>query len=483
MRGARNPVGIRRTLLATAVGALGLMAAAPQAFAVDHFMNVREVFTGTMGAPDAELVELQMYQPNQDLVEGNIIHVYNAAGTEIRTYTFPNPPGTDPGLPNDSNQSTILIGTAEAASFFGVTPDLVVAPGIPAGGGQVCYEDTDNATAGIIDCASWGTYGGITGDPFFSGTPFNVAGGIPDGQSMLRDLSGGTSPTLLDASDDTNDSAADFDAATPDPRNNAADVTDTTGIVDQSGGAISFAAPDGAVNRLEVARAGSGAGEVISFTDSAAPVNIGVGSCTRVRINKVRCPFPGVTSVAINLGDLDDKATLQNGVDATADAEEGKDRLTSRSGDTVLNGGLGNDTFDPGTGTDVLIGGPGSADVASYAPRSASEGVTVTADDVPNDGNGDDGAPGARDNVFSDVERIEGGAGDDDLEGSGFANRLTGGGGIDVLKGFAGNDEFFSRGDGAIDDLQCGAGIKDKVTADPTDTFSTTGPEACEIIN
>ena len=90
---------------------------------------------------------------------------------------------------------------------------------------------------------------------------------------------------------------------------------------------------------------------------------------------------------------------------------------------------------------------------------------------------------GDRDNVGRDVERIVGGAGDDDLTGNEVANRLTGGAGVDALTGLERNDEFFSRGDGSADDLSCGAGAKDRVTGDAFDTFPTAGPDGCEIIN
>lgn len=462
-----------------ALASVFLLAAPLPAFALDHQNRIREVFAGTTGRPDAEFIELQSFQSNQDQVEGNILHVYNAAGAEVRTYTFPNPAGADPGLPNEASQAYILIGTGDAASFFGVTPDLVVPAGIPAAGGQVCYEDVDNITVGIIDCASWGSYSGPSGDPFFSGTPFNAAGGIVDGQSMRRDISGGASPTLLDATDDTNDSAADFDLANPaNPINNAGNVTSTAGSAEVSGGVLSFAAHGGVANRLEVARAGSN----YTLTDSAAPVTPGAG-CQRTKTNKLLCAVAGVNSIDVDLGDLDDRATVQNGVDASVDAGLGKDRLTSRDGNTVLMGGEGNDTFDPGTGTDVMIGGPGGADTASYASRDASAPVIVDIDGVADDGNVDDeDAGGLRDNVGTDIERLVGGAGADDLTGSSAANRLTGGPGQDTLTGLQGNDEIFAK-DSTSDTISCGAGMKDHVFPDLVDVFPTSGPDACELVN
>ena len=66
--------------------------------------------------------------------------------------------------------------------------------------------------------------------------------------------------------------------------------------------------------------------------------------------------------------------------------------------------------------------------------------MTVTIDDVADDGGESDGPAGARDDVATDVENLVGGAGDDSLTGSGANNTLDGGTGADRLAGAGGFD-------------------------------------------
>src|SRR5213075_615176 len=91
----------------------------------------------------------------------------------------------------------------------------------------------------------------------------------------------------------------------------------------------------------------------------------------------------------------------------------GDDTLIGSADANVLSGGFGDDTLDGGAGADVLNGGPGTADLADYSGRAAANPVTVTLDGVANDG-----GSGENDNVGTDVENIDGGAGDDTLIGS-----------------------------------------------------------------
>ncbi|HYH61717.1 MAG TPA: hypothetical protein VD766_07615, partial [Solirubrobacterales bacterium] len=137
------------TLVGAAIAFLGIPA---HAGANDHLVNVGEVFPGTVGQPNAEFVELQMRAAGQSVVAGNKVHVYNASGALIATHTLP------ANVASGANQASILFATNDAAAFFGVAADLAIPAGLPPGGGQVCYEDIDGASAGFIDCASWGTF-------------------------------------------------------------------------------------------------------------------------------------------------------------------------------------------------------------------------------------------------------------------------------------------------------------------------------------
>ena len=131
-------------------------------------------------SPNAQYVVLQMYTGGQNFVAGHSIRVYDAAGTPIGTFTFA------ASVANGATQAKILIATSEAAAFFGVSADLTMTPVIPAAGGKVCFSDPTDSF--VIDCASWGSYSGPSGGPFFTGTPFHAAGGITAGQAMVRRL-------------------------------------------------------------------------------------------------------------------------------------------------------------------------------------------------------------------------------------------------------------------------------------------------------
>jgi Ca2+-binding RTX toxin-like protein len=128
--------------------------------------------------------------------------------------------------------------------------------------------------------------------------------------------------------------------------------------------------------------------------------------------------------------------------------DEGVDTLVGNGGNDTLfeatdfaaSDPLDADTFSGGAGTDLV------------AYTSSSAGVTVTIDDVA-----DDGSPGEGDNVRGDVENVSGSNASDELTGNGVANLLNGSGGDDALQGGAGNDRLF--GGTGFDALAGGTGI------------------------
>ncbi len=189
---------------------LSSLLAAP-ADAAFHLMKVREVFGGGSAAgATAQYVQLQMYFPGQSVVGGHSVILYDATGTAVGSATF------GASVANGASQSMILIATADAQSYFSVTADLSVPSTVDIrAGGKACFD--------LIDCVAWGSYAGAdVGTPLAGGTPF--AGGIPDDQAIHRRLDVFGSPTLLEASDDTNNSNNDFAVATPAPTNNAGQV-------------------------------------------------------------------------------------------------------------------------------------------------------------------------------------------------------------------------------------------------------------------
>jgi len=189
-----------------------------------HLILVSEVFPGFASAPNAQFVELQMYDSGQNLVAGQSISVYNATGGFLQQFAF------STVVSNGANQATLLIATTQAQTVFGVVPDAYMDPVIDPAGGKVCYTGSD-------DCVAWGNY---SGSSVGVGNPFSPTG-LPLGQSAQRRLDRGT-PGVLDAADDTDDSASDFVSASPTPENNAGTTRTTPGYgsTPPPSGTISF---------------------------------------------------------------------------------------------------------------------------------------------------------------------------------------------------------------------------------------------------
>ena len=160
-----------------------------------------------------------------------------------------------------------------------------------------------------------------------------------------------------------------------------------------------------------------------------------------------------------NLGDGDDSGVM-NGTEGfmTLDGDAGDDTLTQvgdqrttllgGEGADRLAGGLGDDTLWGGLGADLIDGRGGFDEVPGeyhyYSPEleTRSTGIDVSLDGVANDG-----VAGEGDNVLGSNERIQ---------GTRFADVLTGGAGNETLEGMAGDDRLAGRG--GINGYYCGAG-------------------------
>jgi hypothetical protein len=198
----------RTMLLIVAMSGAALVTLATPASANVHFMSIREVFGGSVAAPNARFVELQMYSSGQTFTTGSQLVFENGSGSEIRTLALTN------NVSNGQNQRTVLIGTPDISTAFpGVAPDFatMASSDILPAGGAVCFQAPGH---GIIDCVSWGA---ISGAPPEAGSP---APAIPSGQSIERDITAGCA-TQVEASDDTDNSANDFATVTPNPEPNA----------------------------------------------------------------------------------------------------------------------------------------------------------------------------------------------------------------------------------------------------------------------
>jgi hypothetical protein len=191
----------------TLVASMAWAAPAPATF---HEMWIREVYPGFGTQAGSEYIELQMWASGQHRVNGHSIAFYEADGTPLGSETF----SADVG--SGANQSTILAATTAAASEFGVAADLTIAPGkLDPGGGAVCWAS--------LDCVSWGSFSG--GSPPSPAGPPATPAGIPDGMALRRTIAPGC-PSLLEATDDRNDSALDFSPVFPAPRPNSSAPTE-----------------------------------------------------------------------------------------------------------------------------------------------------------------------------------------------------------------------------------------------------------------
>jgi hypothetical protein len=195
--------------LAVSVAAAGLvLALVAPAQASFHLMKVREVATNPNG-PNSSYIELQMYAPGQNLVNGHAVTFYTATGTLLASFALTS------NVTHADSQSTILIGdTATAGSPDFVYDQLSDAIQTYGPGGAACWDQ--------VDCVSWGNFTGAASLPSPTGTP---APAITDGSALVRSTAPGCA-TLLEAGDDTDNSSVDFALGTPNPRNNSVTPTE-----------------------------------------------------------------------------------------------------------------------------------------------------------------------------------------------------------------------------------------------------------------
>jgi Ca2+-binding RTX toxin-like protein len=142
----------------------------------------------------------------------------------------------------------------------------------------------------------------------------------------------------------------------------------------------------------------------------------------------------------------------------------GGDTLNGLGGDDALHGGTGNDTLNGGAGNDALDGGEDNDTLNGGAGNDAIGGGI--SDDMLSGGAGEDwlsgdapGYPGWPE--FSNgKDRLDGGDGNDVLDGQGGDDQLSGGNGNDALFGQAGKDTLYG---GAGEDLVVGGADLDRL--------------------
>ncbi len=275
----------------------------------------------------------------------------------------------------------------------------------------------------------------------------------------------------------------------------------SAGVVTVAGTTVQYDATAGEVNSLDVAMDGTG----YVFTE-APGVTITAGAGCTVTLGIGRCPL-GPTRLQVNLLDGDDAVrvdpsagppltyytliggpgadVMSNGSAVTGqqNGDAGNDSLTGGAGtdsllggddDDQIAGGPGRDQLYDGAGSDQVDGGPGpdtfraqptpdGADRFRGGPDSDRidfydrlTPVTVSLNDIADDGGSCPGAGCENDDIGSDIESVGGTRGADRLTGSAGSESLSGAEGDDVIDGLAGND--FLNGDEGDDTLRGGAG-------------------------
>ena len=209
----------------------------------------------------------------------------------------------------------------------------------------------------------------------------------------------------------------------------------------------------------------TGSGDMDLGTNAAA------GGCSIVANNQVNCPLDAIALIVVNGGTGNDRITIStSSAVSTLNGGDGNDLLFGSSNNNVLNGDLGDDRLDGNGGSDELHGGTDldllDIDIADYdnADNNCSVVVDIGAGGA-NDGLVDtdcfagNGLTAEGDNVFGDVEGVEGGAGIDTLTGDADSNLLSGGPGNDTLNGGDGDDTFDAEQEAGADTFNGGNGF------------------------
>lgn len=207
---------------------------------------------------------------------------------------------------------------------------------------------------------------------------------------------------------------------------------------------------------------------------------------TRNGVDSASFSTSAITKILVNMLDGNDSysSATQLDIKQTINGGNGNDLIRGGKQTDVMNGGDGDDRMDGRTRGD-LFNGEGGSDTAIYRQRRVTEPVTVTIDEIANDGGSSDQS---KDNVLSSTEHVQGGLGNDHLTGSSKTNRLYGFEGDDVIVGLKGNDTIdggsgqnnlnggfgndtiFSRN--SIADIIDGGADTDTLTGDTIDNIS-----------
>jgi hypothetical protein len=109
--------------------------AAPERTQTFHLMEITQIMAAYNGNTNIQAVEMKMISGAQNHVTGTVLNLYDKNANFVANLgSF----GAD--LPNGTAGARVLCATSQFASAFGITPDLVLTPGIPPTTGQVVFE-------------------------------------------------------------------------------------------------------------------------------------------------------------------------------------------------------------------------------------------------------------------------------------------------------------------------------------------------------
>ncbi|WP_112264019.1 calcium-binding protein [Lentzea terrae] len=228
------------------------------------------------------------------------------------------------------------------------------------------------------------------------------------------------------------------------------------------GSGIAYDGGVGNANNLRIVREGT----KISVTDVVA-ITAGEG-CVSATATKVLCEqrFLGreVRQVTVRLGDLGDRVSVEGRFFGNVFGEAGNDLMLAGQKDCCGD-------------SEIIYNGGKDFDTVSYERAVAA--VSVTMDDINNDGLINSFGTTSGDNVRDDVEAVSGSAFADKLTGDEKFNSFFGLGGADTINPGTGSDRVFGGSgndtllvkDGTDDIVDGGAGT-DTATIDPLDELS-----------
>lgn len=213
-------------------------------------------------------------------------------------------------------------------------------------------------------------------------------------------------------------------------------------------------------NCTTVINSTSGSGDdSIYFAGGGGTASLGAGN------DESRGSGGGVT---VTGGPGNDRLTGTSGNDSLS-GEDGNDSINGWLGNDIESGGNGDDEIGYGSdddqGADDVSGGAG-VDKVRFTEHTGG-GMTISLDDVANDG-----TTGEGDNIHSDFEIVVGSPGDDTITGTAAPDNIDGHWGADTIRGGGGNDRIDGNSDNDLlfgqdgnDEMYGGSG-NDEVTGD-----------------